>query len=144
MLAAQVAGYVWLSEPGLNAVNGFGFSRPKHLVKTDEISSVFSFNCRFSSEHFQVLAKPANLNFARLAVIVSKKTARLATSRNYIKRLAREMFRLQQFELRGLDIVVRTRKSFTPSEYAEIAQELKTQFAQVRLKFPASRLVGEP
>ena len=124
-------------------MNGFGFSRPKHLVKTDEISSVFSFNCRFSSEHFQVLAKPGNLNFARLAVIVSKKSARLATSRNYIKRIAREIFRLQQSELSGLDIVVRARKSFTPSEYAEIAQELQLQFARVRLKFPATGPAGE-
>ena len=122
-------------------MNGFGFSKPKHLVKTDEISSVFSFNCRFSSAHFQVLAKPANLNFARLAVIVSKKSARLATTRNYIKRTAREIFRLQQYELSGLDIVVRARKSFTPTDYAEIAQELKTQFVQVRLKFPASQTV---
>ena len=124
-------------------MNGFGFSKPKHLVKTDEISSVFSFNCRFSSEHFQVLAKPGSRKFARLAVIVSKKTARLATSRNYIKRVAREIFRLQQFELNGLDIVVRARKTFAPSEYAEIAHELQTQFVRARLKFPASQTVGE-
>jgi ribonuclease P protein component len=124
-------------------VNGFGFSKPKHLVKTDEISSVFSFNCRFSSEHFQVLAKPGNQDFARLAVIVSKKSARLATSRNYIKRIAREVFRLQQSELNGLDIVVRARKSFTSSDYAAITRELKLQFTQVRRKFPASRPAGE-
>lgn len=125
-------------------MNGFGFSKPKHLVKTDEISSVFSFNCRFSSEHFQVLAKPGNQDFARLAVIVSKKSARLATSRNYIKRIAREVFRLQQSELNGLDIVVRARKSFTSSDYADITRELKLQFTQVRRKFPASRPEGEP
>ena len=124
-------------------MESFGFSRPKHLVKTDEISSVFSFNCRFSSEHFQVLAKPGNQNFARLAVIVSKKSARLATSRNYIKRVAREVFRLQQSELSGLDIVVRARKSFTQPEYAAIAQELQLQFARVRQKFLAFGSAGE-
>ena len=124
-------------------MEGFGFSRPKHLVKTDEISSVFSFNCRFSSEHFQLLAKPGSQDFARLAVIVSKKSARLATSRNYIKRVAREVFRLQQSELSGLDIVVRARKSFTQCDYAAIAEELRLQFTRVRQKFPASRPVGE-
>ena len=138
MLAALVAGRVWLSDQGLTAVSGFGFSKPKHLVKTDDISSVFSFNCRFSSEHFQVLVKPGNQDFARLAVIVSKKTARLATSRNYIKRVAREVFRLQQRELSGLDIVVRARKSFTPVDYADIAQELQLQFSRLRQKFPGS------
>ena len=124
-------------------MNGFGFSKPKHLVKTDEISSVFSFNCRFSSEHFQLIVKPGNLDFARLAVIVSKKTARLATSRNYIKRVAREVFRLQQCELSGLDIVVRVRKSFTQADYAGIAQELRVQFSRLRQKFPVPLSGGE-
>lgn len=123
-------------------MSGFGFSRPKHLVKTDEISSVFRFNCRFSSEYFQVLIKPTNTNFARLAVIVGKKTARLATSRNYIKRVAREIFRMQQADLRGLDIVVRARKSFTSKDYAEIAQELRSQFMRVREKFPSTLFEG--
>lgn len=124
-------------------MNGFGFSKPKHLVKTDDISSVFSFNCRFSSEHFQLIVKPGNHDFARLAVIVSKKTARLATSRNYIKRVAREVFRLQQYELSGLDIVVRARKSFTQADYAGIAQELRLQFSRLRVKFPSLCQGGE-
>lgn len=136
MRAAPVAGRVWRPDHGLAAVSGRGFSRPKHLVKTDEISSVFSFNCRFSSEHFQVLGKPGGQNFARLAVIVSKKTSRLAVSRNYIKRVSREIFRLQQHELSGLDIVVRARKSFTHADYPDIAQELRLQFSRLRLKFP--------
>lgn len=116
-------------------MNGFGFSKAKHLVKTDEISSVFSFNSRFSSEHFQVLAKPGPHEFGRLAVIVSKKTARLATARNYNKRIAREVFRLHQHELSGLDIVVRVRKSFMQSDYALVAQELRMQLNRVRQKF---------
>lgn len=114
---------------------GFGFSKAKQLVKTDEISSVFSFNSRFSSEHFQVLAKPGTYEFARMAVIVSKKTARHATVRNYIKRVSREVFRLQQPRLDGLDMVIRIRKSFSPAEHAVIEQELKTQFDRVRQKF---------
>lgn len=138
MAAAHVGGHVWLSEPDTSfAVNGFGFSRPKHLVRTDEISSVFSFNRRFSSDRFQVLAKPGPRGFSRLAVIVGKKTARLATSRNYIKRVSREVFRLQQHELRGLDIVVRVRKSFTQSEYSLAAPELRALLARAAAHFAA-------
>jgi ribonuclease P protein component len=106
-------------------MDGFGFPKPRHLVKTDDISSVFSFNRRFSSTYFQVLAKPGTYGYARMAVIVSKKTARMATARNYIKRSAREIFRLQQHDLAGLDIVVRVRKSFTSSDYPAISQELR-------------------
>ncbi|PWB51054.1 MAG: ribonuclease P protein component [Nitrosomonadales bacterium] len=118
-----------------DAVEGFGFSKAKHLVKTDEISSVFSFNNRFSSEHFQVLAKPGKHEFARMAVIVSKKTARLASTRNYIKRVAREIFRLQQHQLAGLDMVIRIRRSFSSAEYPGIEQELLTQLERASQKF---------
>lgn len=116
-------------------MGGFGLSKAKQLVKTDEISSVFSFNSRFSSEHFQVLVKPGTCEFARMAVVVSKKTARLATARNYIKRVSREVFRLQQSRLAGLDMVIRIRKSFSKAEHAIIEQELKTQFDRARQKF---------
>lgn len=70
-----------------------------------------------------------------MAVIVSKKTARLATSRNYIKRVAREVFRLQQARLESLDFVIRIRKSFNRAEFAEIEQELITQLDRARQKF---------
>lgn len=136
MPAAQVAARVWPPEADKsNAVKGFGFSRPKHLVKTDEISSVFSLNRRFSSLHFQVLAKPGAQQYSRLAVIVSKKTARLATSRNYLKRVAREVFRMQQHELHGLDIVVRVRKSFTQADYPRTAPELRALLGRAEEHF---------
>lgn len=125
-------------------MSGFGFSRPKHLVKTDDISSVFSFNRRFSSEHFQVLAKPGACEFARMAVIVSKKTARLATARNYIKRVAREVFRLQQHDLNGLDIVVRVRKSFTQAKYPVVSRELQAQLNLARKSLVLPRLQDMP
>lgn len=125
-------------------MSGLGFSKPKHLVKTDEISSVFSFNSRFTSEHFQVLAKPGNHGFGRLAVIVAKKTARLATARNYIKRFAREVFRFRQHELSGLDIVVRVRKSFSRAEYATIVPELESLLGQARQKLSAVRRQEAP
>ncbi len=72
-----------------------------------------------------------------MAVIVSKKTARFATSRNYIKRVSREVFRLQQSRLESLDFVIRIRKSFNRAEFAEIEQELITQLDRARQKFIA-------
>jgi len=115
-------------------VEGFGFSKAKHLVKTDEISSVFSFNSRFSSEHFQILVKPGMHVYARMTVIVSKKTARLAVARNYVKRVSREIFRMQQYKLAGLDLVIRVRKSFTAVEYVVIEQELLAQLNRAQQK----------
>lgn len=124
-------------------MSGLGFSRPKHLVKTDEISSVFSFNNRFTSEHFQVLVKPGTHGFGRLAVIVSKKTARLATGRNYVKRVTREVFRIRQHELNGLDIVVRVRKAFSCAEYATIVPELQALLSRARQRPSPTRMLDE-
>ncbi|MDO8892842.1 MAG: ribonuclease P protein component [Sulfurimicrobium sp.] len=118
-----------------DVVEGFGLSKAKHLVKTDEISSVFSFNSRVSSEHFQVLAKPGTNSFARVAVIVSKKTVRRACARNYIKRVSREIFRLQQYQLSGVDMVIRVRKGFSAADYALINLELRELMKRVQDKF---------
>lgn len=112
-----------------------GFPRAKHLRKTDEISSVFSFNRRFSSEHFEVLVKPRQQGWARMGVIVAKRTARLATERNYIKRVGREIFRHRQHSLRNLDIIVRVRKKFTKLEYAAVAVELDKVLQRVQKTF---------
>lgn len=81
------------------------------------------------------MVKPGMRECARMAVIVSKKTARFATSRNYIKRVSREVFRLQQSRLESLDFVIRIRKSFNRAEFAEIEQELITQLDRARQKF---------
>lgn len=99
-----------------------------HLVKTDEISSVFTFNRRINSEHFQILVKPGSYIQGRLAVIVSKRVSKLANRRNYIKRLSREVFRLNQDKLAGMDIVVRVKKQFDRNKSAVIIRELLGQF----------------
>ncbi|MEW5942418.1 MAG: ribonuclease P protein component [Pseudomonadota bacterium] len=108
---------------------GYGFPKSRHLLKTDEISSVFSFKRRFSGEHFQVLVKPNQLGYPRLAVVVGKKTESRAVARNYVKRVVREAFRLLQHELGGLDCVVRAHKSFSSTEFLATRQELQQLFA---------------
>ncbi len=111
-----------------------------HLVKTDEISSVFTFNRRINSEHFQILVKPGRYAHGRLAVIVSKRIAKLANRRNYIKRVSREVYRLHQDKLFGMDIVVRVKKQFDQTNREVIVRELLGQFDQagVRLNLASS------
>lgn len=95
-----------------------------HLRKADEISSVFDFKCRVSSEHFVALGKPNHLAFPRLAIMVAKKTNRLAVRRNYMRRIWREYFRKNLSNMDSLDIVVRITKSFKKQDYVVIAQEI--------------------
>lgn len=76
-----------------------------------------------------MLVKPNQLGYARLAVIVGKKTASRAVARNYIKRVVREAFRLLQQELGGVDYVVRAHKSFSRSDFLVARQELQLLFS---------------
>lgn len=105
-------------EPAIHA-----FQQSKRLRKTDDISSVFSFKCQVYGEYLRVLVKPNQLGHPRLAVIVGKKTVAQATSRNYIKRTLREMFRTHQDRLGEWDIVILVRKSFHRGMFSDVEQD---------------------
>lgn len=66
---------------------------------------------------FNALAHP------RLGMVVGKKVAKLSVSRNYMRRVIRQLFRLHQSELAGMDLVVRAQKVFCPKDYIAIEQE---------------------
>jgi len=50
---------------------------------------------------------PRTAGAPRLGILVSRRHARAATQRNRIKRCIREAFRLEQENLRAMDILVR-------------------------------------
>lgn len=82
------------------------FPKAARLLKTDEFSSVFRLRPWRRSPHFVLYGKPT-ANEARLGLVIGKKQAPRAVTRNLIKRLAREAFRLRREQLRGFDILVR-------------------------------------
>jgi ribonuclease P protein component len=82
------------------------FPKAARLLKTDEFSSVFRLRPWRRSPHFVIYGKPTG-GEARLGLVIGKKQAPRAVTRNLIKRLAREAFRLRREELRGFDILVR-------------------------------------
>ena len=59
--------------------------------------------------------------FARLGIIVDKRTVQHAVARNFLKRLIRETFRAQQHRLVGYDALVRVRRPVVRGD-AGIAQ----------------------
>jgi ribonuclease P protein component len=62
---------------------------------------------------------PNALGHARLGLIVSRRVVPLATRRNRYKRLMREVFRLQQHELGGLDLVARIKSACADAQFRE-------------------------
>ncbi|WP_047540395.1 ribonuclease P protein component [Methylotenera versatilis] len=111
------------------------FSLPKQakLIKTDDFSSVFNLRKRIASPYLVMRFKPNLLNRPRLGLIVAKKTAKLAVKRNYMRRVLRELFRLNQHNLPSIDLVIQAQKTFEKTDFNQVKQE----FEQLMLKLIA-------
>lgn len=111
------------------------FSLPKQakLIKTDDFSSVFNLRKRIASPYLVMRFKPNLLNKPRLGLIVAKKTAKLAVKRNYMRRVLRELFRLNQHNLPSIDLVIQAQKTFEKTDFNQVKQE----FEQLILKLIA-------
>ena len=69
--------------------------------------------------------RPNEANAPRLGLIVSKKTAKLAVQRNYMRRVLRELFRLNQHRLPAIDLVIQVQKTFEKPDFIAIKQEVE-------------------
>ena len=96
------------------------------MIKTDDFSSVFNFRKRISTEHLAIHYQPNMHDRARLGLVVGKKTAKLAVSRNYMRRVLREFFRLQQHEICHVDLIIRVQKKFSKVDFIKIKQEFNS------------------
>lgn len=104
-------------------VSSYRLTKQAKMIKTDDFSSVFSFRKRVASEHLVVHYLPNQHALARLGLVIGRKTAKLAVSRNYMKRVLRELFRYKQHEITQVDLIVRVQKKFNQSEFKQIKQE---------------------
>ncbi len=71
---------------------------------------------------------PNHLAYSRLGLIVAKKVERSAVKRNWVKRLLREVFRLNQQDERtkNLDWVIRLRCATTRNDAILLTTEAKS------------------
>jgi ribonuclease P protein component len=81
------------------------------------------------SERFLVQAVANGEEFARLGVVVGKRVAKRAVDRSLLKRLVREIFRRQQHELGGFDLLVRLRRVVAADEIVAAREELRRLLA---------------
>jgi ribonuclease P protein component len=93
------------------------------ILKTDDFSSVFNFRKRIATTNLIMHYQPNSYQRARLGAVVSKKIAKLAVNRNYMKRVLRELFRLNQHHIAHVDLVIRVQKKFNKSDFIQIKQE---------------------
>ncbi|MFP5392137.1 MAG: ribonuclease P protein component [Gammaproteobacteria bacterium] len=101
------------------------FARVRRIVKTDEFSSVFRLRPAQKSAHFVLYTRSNTLPHARLGVVVAKRFAPRAVTRNTIKRVTRELFRVTQ--LPAQDCIVRLARPVNSKDGPATSSALKAQ-----------------
>jgi ribonuclease P protein component len=114
------------------------------MIKTDDFSSVFNFRKRISTQYLAIHYQPNSLQRARLGLVVGKKTSKLAVSRNYMRRVLREFFRLQQHEICNVDLIIRVQKKFSKVDFIQIKQEFNTLIAKLNQRVNTNAHIYTP
>lgn len=119
-----------------------GFPKAARLLKTDEFSSVFRLRPWARSAHFVLYGRPTG-QAARLGVVVGKKQAPRAVTRNLVKRLVREAFRVRRVELTGWDVLVRLSSKIDRAQFPSAGSAALTQMLQAQIEGLVGRAVRE-
>jgi len=85
--------------------SSFSFPQSVRLKTAEDFSTVFKYAKKLNYREFSVYIRSNNMDRPRLGLAISKKSAKKAVTRNLIKRIIRENFRVNQNKLIGLDII---------------------------------------
>jgi ribonuclease P protein component len=109
------------------------YARDRRIVKTDEFSSVFRLRPTYRTSHFVLYTRSNGLTNSRLGVVVAKRLAPRAVTRNMVKRVTRELFR--QSALPAVDCIVRLSKPINsrtnPAASSQLKQQLRHELQQL-------------
>lgn len=106
------------------------------LHKATEFAAVINLKYQANSNLIQIYAKPNELAYSRVGLIVPKKIERYAVKRNWIKRILRETFRKNRHNeyarFKKMDWVIRLRRPVTKNDSAQLAAEAKLLMFQLQ------------
>lgn len=106
----------------------FVFPASHRIRQSVEFEQAFR-NKSLTNKWFSIHVIENKNEFARLGMVVSKRTMPKSVDRNYAKRLIREIFRFNSSSLPPIDFVVRIRRKLTKTA----AIEARTALLQLML-----------
>jgi ribonuclease P protein component len=105
-------------------VHKHNLTKGERILKPKEYQEVRKGGKKHITETFVIHVLPTDRGISRLGLSVSSRVGR-ATIRNRIKRLIREFFRLNKFDLPpSSDILVSPRKGVSVKGYKDVEKEL--------------------
>jgi ribonuclease P protein component len=102
------------------------------LLKVAEFNRVFDKALRSSDQYFTVLVRSNDIDFPRLGLAISKKRAKLAVTRNRLKRIIRESFRQKQHEIYCADYVVLAGNKSSSAINGRLIQSLELHWQKLK------------
>lgn len=116
-------------------------TKSQRLLHPRDFSQVFSNPAfRVSTPQLLLLAQPNELGVARLGLVISRKNVGCAVSRNRIKRLCREAFRMRARDFATIDIVVLARSGLDKLDNSAITTMLHGLFDKLCQKGAAPKM----
>src|SRR5271154_6769948 len=96
-----------------------------------EFQAAYRIGQKFGNELFSAVVRPNNLAQARLGLSIAARTVGNAVSRNRLRRLIRESFRLQQHRLPPVDIVIGARDAARAVPAPKLREALQRLWKQI-------------
>ena len=110
----------------------------KRLRRKSDFDATYARGRRFGNGFFGVTACWNDEGLPRLGLAVAVRTAGGGVERNRIRRIIRESFRLHQYELPAVDLIVSARNRARDATGAELREGLSALWKSVTGKFDAS------
>lgn len=111
----------------------YKFSKKERLYLTRDFERVYNDGKVYHSKNVVLFVLPTSNTIRRIGFTVGKKVGN-AVKRNRIKRLLREVYRLNKNNLiLGVDLVIVAKKDFWNIQFREIEEELLKLFKKAGL-----------
>jgi ribonuclease P protein component len=121
-----------LSESSNGLAPGRGrFRRTQRLRRPGEFQAAYREGRRFGNELLTATVRPNELGAVRLGLSIAARTVGNAVSRNRLRRLIRESFRVRQTVLPPVDIVIGARRAARVASAADLRAGLQQLWNQI-------------